>query len=168
MRTNYHHEADIRVRCISQMHEVVFEAAAKALTAVITDPESVASSDTVTVDSDAPDSELLLVDRLKALIFKIATRKMLFSRFNVEFDGSCLNATACGKPIVVASLQQKSRVQPIRNWNCVKTSRENGAPSASWMFKIRVRQGAGKRKASSSAARLCVAWPRRHPVPARV
>ena len=111
MWTHFHHEADIGVRGIGQTHEEAFEETAMALTAVITDPASVACSDTVTVDCEAPDPELLLVDWLNALVFEMATRKMLFSRFHVELNGTHLLATACGEPIDVARHQPAAEVK---------------------------------------------------------
>lgn len=82
-----------------------------AMTAVITDPESVVCSASVTVDCEDADPELLLVDWLNALVFEMATRKMLFSRFNVEFDGPRLHATACGEPIDVVRHQPAAEVK---------------------------------------------------------
>jgi SHS2 domain-containing protein len=111
MWSHFHHEADIGVRGIGQTREKAFEEAAMALTAVITDPESVTCNDTVTVDCEAPDPELLFVDWLNALVFEMATRKMLFSRFHVEFNGMQLHATACGEPIDVARHQPAAEVK---------------------------------------------------------
>ncbi|HHM04539.1 MAG TPA: archease, partial [Gammaproteobacteria bacterium] len=53
----------------------------------------------VTVRAQAPDRELLLVDFLNALIFEMATRNMLFGRFDVQIEDSHLQATAWGEPI---------------------------------------------------------------------
>ena len=47
----------------------------------------------------APDDEILLVDWLNALIYEMATRRMLFGRFAVTIDGSTLQAQAWGEPI---------------------------------------------------------------------
>jgi tRNA nucleotidyltransferase (CCA-adding enzyme) len=111
MWTHFHHEADIGVRGTGRSREAAFEEAAIALTAVITDPESVACAESVTVDCEAPDSELLFVDWLNALVFEMATRKLLFSRFHVEFNGTHLHATACGEPIDVARHQPAAEVK---------------------------------------------------------
>ena len=111
MWSHFHHEADIGVRGIGQTREEAFEEAAMALTAVITDPESVTCTDSVTVDCEAPDPELLFVDWLNALVFEMATRKMLFSRFHVELNGTHLHATACGEPIDVARHQPAAEVK---------------------------------------------------------
>ena len=96
---HFHHQADIGVRGFGQTIEQAFEAAATALTAVITSPESVKPSRPVSIHCSAPDRELLLTDWLNSLIFEIATRRMLFSRFDVSIEGENLTATAWGEAI---------------------------------------------------------------------
>jgi tRNA nucleotidyltransferase (CCA-adding enzyme) len=111
MWTHFHHDADIGVLGTGRSREAAFEEAAIALTAVITDPESVACAESVTVDCEAPDLELLFVDWLNALVFEMATRKLLFSRFHVELSGTHLHATACGEPVDVARHQPAAEVK---------------------------------------------------------
>ena len=82
-----------------------------ALTAVITDPVSVTCSTTVSVDCEAPDPELLFVDWLNALVYEMATRRMLFRRFSVRLEGTRLHATACGEAIEVARHQPAAEVK---------------------------------------------------------
>jgi len=96
------HGADIGVEGRGRTLTAAYEQAALALTAVITDPSLVNSIEPVEIACDAPDPELLLVDWLNALIFEMATRRMLFSRFRVALDGNRLNATAWGEPVEVA------------------------------------------------------------------
>ncbi len=108
---HFPHEADIGVRGIGSTKEAAFEGAGLALTAVITDPATVAPMQTVAITCGAPDEELLLVDWLNALVYEIATRKMLFSRFAVHFNGHSLHATAWGEPIEVARHQPAVEVK---------------------------------------------------------
>ena len=82
--------------------ERAFEQAATAVTAVITDPRKVAPRAAVAVDCTAPDIELLLVEWLNALVFEMATRRMLFSRFAVRIEGRRLHGRAWGEPVDVA------------------------------------------------------------------
>jgi tRNA nucleotidyltransferase (CCA-adding enzyme) len=56
----------------------------------------------VIVRCEAPDDELLLVDWLNALVYEMATRKMLFSRFEVRLLGHRLEATIWGEPVDLA------------------------------------------------------------------
>ncbi len=93
------HGADIGVRGVGQSKAEAFEQAAMALTAVISDPSKIASADSIEVSCSAPDDELLLVEWLNALIYEMATRRMLFSRFKVEIEGHRLAATAWGETI---------------------------------------------------------------------
>jgi tRNA nucleotidyltransferase (CCA-adding enzyme) len=93
------HEADIGVRGIGPSRAAAFEQAARALVAVITDPDRVRESLTVEIACEAPDDELLLLEWLNAVLFEIATRDVVFRRFEVELDGGRLTARAHGEPL---------------------------------------------------------------------
>ena len=93
------------VRGIGPTLATAFEQAALAMTAVVTDPASVAPAMAVDIDCEAPDDELLLVDWLNALILEMAARHMLFSRFEVSLDGHRLHATAWGEAVDVEKHQ---------------------------------------------------------------
>jgi tRNA nucleotidyltransferase (CCA-adding enzyme) len=108
---HFPHQADMGIRGIGSTKEAAFEAAALALTAVITDPESVAQTRTVSIVCEAPDDELLLIDWLNALVYEMATRKMLFSRFDVHFNDHALRAMAWGEPVEVARHQPAVEVK---------------------------------------------------------
>jgi protein archease len=108
---HFHHEADIGIEGSGECPERAFEEAAVAMTAAITDPDSVACRETVRVDCEAPDRELLLVDWLNALIYEMATRRMLFCRFKVEFEGPRLHGTACGEHVDQARHQPATEVK---------------------------------------------------------
>ena len=96
---HFEHKADVGVRGIGPTESAAFEQAAVAMTAVITDPESVLLRDEIRVACQSPDHELLLADWLNALLFEMATRRMLFSRFHVQIEGERLDATAWGEPV---------------------------------------------------------------------
>src|SRR5512137_1703146 len=81
---HFPHGADIGVRGIGATREEAFEAAALALTAVVTDPATVEVRTEVGIRCSAPDDDLLLVDWLNAVVYEMATRRMLFGRFAVE------------------------------------------------------------------------------------
>lgn len=93
------HGADIGVRGIGPTLEEAFVQAARALTAVMVDPDRVTPREPVAIAASAPDPETLLVDWLNALLFETATRHMLFGRFAVRIAGDRLEATAWGEPI---------------------------------------------------------------------
>ena len=93
------HGADIGVCGFGRSKAEAFEQAAIALTAVITDPQSISGKVPVEVECTATDDELLLVEWLNALIYEMATRKMLFAKFAVCIDGNKLTAKAWGEAI---------------------------------------------------------------------
>ncbi len=109
--SHFHHEADIGVRGCGTSVEAAFEQVALALTAVMTDPHSVRGECPVVVHCEAPDTELLLVDWLNALVYETATRKMLFSRFQVAIRDGQLDATAWGEVIDVGRHQPAAEVK---------------------------------------------------------
>jgi len=94
---HYEHGADIGVRGVGPTKAAAFEQAALALTAVVADLSSVVPRDAVEVRCEAPDDELLLADWLNAIVFEMAVRRMLFSRFRVAIDGGRLTAQAWGE-----------------------------------------------------------------------
>lgn len=99
--SHFAHEADIGVRGEGATLAEAFAAAAEAMTAVIADPHTIAPSEAIPIHCRATDPELLLVDWLNALIFEMATRHMLFSRFEVDIEGEQLSAVAWGEQIDV-------------------------------------------------------------------
>ena len=107
---HFPHGADIGVRGIAPTLEGAFEQAALALTAVVIEPGSLDPLDVVEISCEAPDQELLLVDWLNALIYEMATRRMLFGRFEIHIEGLCLRADAWGRPIDLDS--QELTVEP--------------------------------------------------------
>jgi tRNA nucleotidyltransferase (CCA-adding enzyme) len=96
---HFSHEADIGVRGFGLTKEAAFAQAALAALAVIVDLEAVHAREPIDLVCEAPDDVLLLVDWLNAVVFEIATRKMLFSRFEVHIDGQRLEARLWGEPI---------------------------------------------------------------------
>lgn len=96
---HFPHVADVGVRGFGRSAAEAFEQAALALTAATADPTQIEPREAVAIGARAPDLELLLAEWLNALIYEMATRKMLFSRFAVEIEGTRLAATAWGEPV---------------------------------------------------------------------
>ena len=117
------------------------------LTAVVVDPRSVNAQPDLRIARRAPDDELLLVDWLNALIFEMATRRMLFGRFEVQLVPGQLEATAWGE--LVEASQHQPAVEPkgatyahspwprlfvnVRTW---RTCLPNRRPTNSHRFNI--------------------------------
>jgi SHS2 domain-containing protein len=102
---HFPHEADMGIRGVAPTLAEAFAQAAMALTAVVTDLDKVLATETVTLTAVDPDPELLFVDFLNVVIFEMANRHMLFSRFDVELDDGRLTAIASGEAVDVARHQ---------------------------------------------------------------
>jgi len=99
---HFEHGADVGVRGFGTSKAEAFEQAALALTAVVTDPAEVLPRERIELSCEAPDDELLLAEWLNALVYEMATRSMLFSRFAVSLAGNRLSAEAWGERVDVA------------------------------------------------------------------
>jgi SHS2 domain-containing protein len=108
---HFAHDADVGVRGIAPSVHEAFEQAALALTAVVTDPALVMPTEPVEIACVAPDRELLLADWLNALVYEMATRRMLFARFQVAIEGLRLVATAWGERVEVARHRPAAEVK---------------------------------------------------------
>jgi SHS2 domain-containing protein len=96
---HFSHGSDIGVRGIGRSVEEAFEQAAIALTAVVADVSTIQPIEIVEVQCDAPDLELLLVSWLNAIIYEMAVRKMLFSKFRIVLAGCSLKGTLSGERV---------------------------------------------------------------------
>jgi tRNA nucleotidyltransferase (CCA-adding enzyme) len=99
---HFEHEADVGVRGRGPSKERAFEQAAVALTAVITEPQKVEARQRIEVTCEADDDELLFADWLNCLLYEMDTRKMLFSRFEVQIENHKLKAAAWGQKTNIA------------------------------------------------------------------
>ncbi len=106
------HDADIGVRGFGATMAEAFAGAALAMTSAVCDPARVGAGDTLRIECTAADAEMLLVDWLNALVYEMATRRMLFSRFEVVIEDERaaagegrgrlhLRATVRGEPVDV-------------------------------------------------------------------
>jgi len=95
---HFPHAADMGIRGMGKTKNEAFEEAAKALVALTTDLERVSPKEQVVVSLTAPDDEQLLVEWLDALVFEMATRHFVFSRFEVRIEGGKLEGTLWGEP----------------------------------------------------------------------
>ncbi len=96
---HFSHGADIGVRGFGGTVEEAFEQAALALTAVVANLSAVEPREEVEVRCDAPDLELLFVSWLNAVIYEMAVRGMLFSKYRVAVSGGTLTARLAGEKV---------------------------------------------------------------------
>ncbi len=95
----FEHGADIGVRGRGATLADAVAGAAMALTSVVVDPDQVAPIQRVELACAAADEALLLVAWLNALVYEMATRRMLFARFAVEVADRSVRAVAWGERI---------------------------------------------------------------------
>jgi tRNA nucleotidyltransferase (CCA-adding enzyme) len=86
----------------------------------------VAGQQAVTINCQAPDPEFLLVDWLNALVYEMATRKLLFGRFEVSIAGERLHATAWGEPVDVPRHQPAVEIKGATFTTLAVTRRPDG------------------------------------------
>jgi SHS2 domain-containing protein len=112
--SHFPHGADIGVEGSAPTLEGAFEEAARALTAIVLDPDLLERDTEVALACEAPDEESLLVDWLNAVLYEMATRRMAFGRFDVRLErragGLSLRANARGQ--VVDPERQELAVEP--------------------------------------------------------
>ncbi len=126
---HFEHEADVGLRATGVTLPEVFVGLGLALTAVVTDPEHVAPASTVRVSCQAPSPELLLVDWLNAVIFEMATRRMLFGEFEVRIEGERLDGVLRGEPVDRARHQPAVEVKGA-TYTALQLARQ---PDGRWM-----------------------------------
>ena len=108
---HFEHEADIGVRGYGNSLAEAFCQAACAMMAVMTELSLIQPRQMVTIECDEEDRELLLVDWLNAIIYQMATRKMLFCRFEVVLDKPGLQARAWGEEIDIQRHQPSVEIK---------------------------------------------------------
>jgi SHS2 domain-containing protein len=117
------HEADIGVRGRGETFADALANAGRALTAVVADPAEVRETTSVDLACEAADPEALLFDWLNALVYEMATRRMLFSRFEVSVEGGRLNARVFGEPVDVERHRPAVEVKGA-TWTGLRVGRE--------------------------------------------
>lgn len=108
---HFEHIADMGVRGFGPTPAEAFAQAALAMMATICDPQNIVPQTNVAIELEGDDLDYLLLDWLNALVFEMATRHMLFGRFEVAIEVGRLRATAWGEPVDVARHQPAVEVK---------------------------------------------------------
>ena len=119
------HDADIGVRGRGETLAEALANVGRALTAVVTDPATVREVLSVEIACESSDPEVLLFDWLNALVFEMATRRVLFGRYEVSVVGASLVARALGEPVEVARHHPAVEVKGA-TWTGLRVAREGG------------------------------------------
>jgi SHS2 domain-containing protein len=96
---HYSHTADMGIRGFGMTKEQAFAQAALAMIAVSIDPQTIEPRQQIEISCQADDDELLFIAWLNSIIYEMATRKMLFSEFEVAVAGKQLTARAWGEQL---------------------------------------------------------------------
>lgn len=96
---HFRHGADIGVRGFGPSLGSALEQAARALTAVLVDPDVIKRNEIVEITLVAPNPDLLLYDWLNAIIYEMGTRDIIFGAFDVSVTGNELVGRAHGEPL---------------------------------------------------------------------
>ena len=96
---HFQHVADIGIKGCGNTIDEAFTQAAIAMTAVITDPKLVNNKMCFDVECKSTNVEYLFVDWLNTLVYEMATRHMLFNKFNIQIHDGHLTAKVCGETV---------------------------------------------------------------------
>lgn len=96
---HFSHGADVGVRGVGDTLAESFAEAARAMTAAAVDPDAVRAADSVDIACSGTDREDLLYAWLNAVVYEMATRRMLFGRFEVTLADGELQARAWGEAV---------------------------------------------------------------------
>src|SRR5512143_3323458 len=121
----FEHDADVGVRGRGATLAEAFANAGLALTAVVADPASVRETLSVDLACEAEGDEPLLFDWLNALVFEMATRRVLFARFELAIERGRLRARAFGEPVDVARHAPAVEVKGA-TWTGLRVARDEG------------------------------------------
>jgi len=126
---HFAHGADVGVRGIGATPAEAFAEAARALTAAVCDPDQVRRETRVDVACDAPDLPLLFVDWLQAIVYEMATRRMLFGGFEVSISGSTLHGRLAGERVDPARHEPAVEIKGVTH-TALRVAQE---PDGSWL-----------------------------------
>jgi len=108
---HFDHGADIGVRGTGATLAEAFAQAALAMTAVVCDPATVQAKESISIECEDKDMELLFVDWLNCLVYEMATRNMLFSDFDIQIEDGKLTARVSGEVVDVKRHQPAVEVK---------------------------------------------------------
>ncbi len=100
MYETFDHTADVGLRVRAPDLKGLFEDAARALFSVlVANPDAIQSVEEISFTLEGDRRDDLLFDWLAELLYTFETRRMLFSRFDVDVHETGLSATVGGEPI---------------------------------------------------------------------
>ena len=108
---HFAHPADMGIRGLGVTRQEAYAQAALAMTALTVDLDRIEAQHCVTVTCNETDPELLLVAWLNAVLFEMATRRMVFARFDIHLDPAGLKAALWGETLDPSRHQPSTEVK---------------------------------------------------------
>jgi len=96
---HYSHTADMGIRGFGTTKEEAFAQAALAMIAISVDPKTIKHEQEIEICCEGEDDELLFFEWLNSLLYEMAVRKMLFSKFRIKLNGRQLTGKAWGEKL---------------------------------------------------------------------
>jgi SHS2 domain-containing protein len=94
------HTADIGVRAWGHTREEVFELAAEGMFSLICDPMTIDAKETLEVEAEAAQPDLLLAAWLNELLYRFEASSVVFETFEVtELTDTRVQARVSGEPL---------------------------------------------------------------------
>ena len=122
---HYSHTADMGIRGFGESIEQAFANAAVALVAVNVEPEKVLLETKIQITCRDDDIELLFIAWLNNLLYEMSTRKMFFSKFQVEINNGELTGYAWGEKLDLEKHAPGVEIKGI-SYSDLKVAQENG------------------------------------------
>ncbi|HXY53977.1 MAG TPA: archease [Nitrospirota bacterium] len=125
----FEHEADIGIRGFGNSMEEAFENAAVAMYSVMVNIDAVYPREKRTFSVSAADRELLLVEWLNALLATSDIERLIFSKFDVNIEGTMLTGAAWGETLDRDRHEPRVEVKGA-TYYLLSVKEENGAYTA--------------------------------------
>jgi tRNA nucleotidyltransferase (CCA-adding enzyme) len=132
---HYSHTADMGIRGFGSTMEEAFARAALAMVAISVDLKKIKQKQKIEVVCEQQDSELLLIAWLDNLLYEMAVKKMLFSRFEVKITNERLTGRAWGEKLDVKRHQPAVEIKGI-TYSDLKVAHEKGKWTAQCVVDI--------------------------------
>ena len=110
---HYSHPSDVGIRGFGETKEEAFEQAGLALVAIVAELGRIEAKEEIEILCEEEDEKLLFASWLNAIVCEMATRDMLFSRFEVSIEGERLRGKAAGEQIDVKQHEPAVEVKAI-------------------------------------------------------
>jgi SHS2 domain-containing protein len=122
---HYSHTADMGIRGFGTTMEEAFASAALAMVAISVNPRKIEQKQKVEFVCEQDENELLFVEWLNSLLYEMAVKKMLFSRFEVSIKSKQLTGQAWGEKLNIKRHRPVVEIKGI-SFSDLKVAQEKG------------------------------------------